>query len=62
MTQALGVLVLLTLAAEVAAQAKSDLLATMTHELRTPLPGVIGMSELLGRSPWPMTRWASRPR
>jgi len=28
-------------------QAKSDFLAVMTHELRTPLAGVIGMTELL---------------
>jgi hypothetical protein len=35
------------LAAEAAAQAKSDFLATMSHEIRTPMNGVIGMAELL---------------
>lgn len=30
---------------------KSDFLANMSHEIRTPLNGVIGMSELLGRTP-----------
>ncbi|MDX1609504.1 MAG: ATP-binding protein [Halofilum sp. (in: g-proteobacteria)] len=33
--------------AEVAKQARGNFLATMTHELRTPLSGVIGMSRLL---------------
>ncbi len=33
--------------AERANQAKSDFLATMTHELRTPLSGVVGMTRLL---------------
>ena len=28
-------------------KAKSDFLATMTHEIRTPMSGIIGMSELL---------------
>lgn len=38
------------LAAEQAANAKSEFLATMSHEIRTPLNGVIGMVSLLGRS------------
>ena len=33
--------------AELASEAKSQFLATMTHELRTPMNGVLGMSELL---------------
>ncbi len=33
--------------AERANQAKSDFLATMTHGLRTPLSGVVGMTRLL---------------
>jgi len=35
-------------AAESANQARGNFLATMTHELRTPLSGVVGMSRLLG--------------
>lgn len=35
------------LAAEEASQAKSDFLSHMTHELRTPMNGVIGLSSLL---------------
>jgi len=34
--------------AEAANRARGDFLATMTHELRTPLSGVIGMTRLLG--------------
>ena len=34
-----------------AAQAKSNFLARMSHELRTPMNGVVGMTELLGRTP-----------
>jgi signal transduction histidine kinase/ActR/RegA family two-component response regulator len=37
--------------AEAASRAKSDFVATMSHEMRTPLNGVIGMSELLLESP-----------
>jgi PAS domain S-box-containing protein len=33
-----------------ASRAKSDFLTTMSHEIRTPLNGVIGLSELLGRT------------
>ena len=37
--------------AEAANQAKSAFLANMSHEIRTPMNGVIGMAELLLRSP-----------
>jgi len=37
--------------AELANHAKSNFLATMTHELRTPLIGVLGMNELLLNTP-----------
>ncbi len=36
--------------AESAARAKSEFLATMSHEMRTPLNGVVGMADLLGTS------------
>ena len=35
----------------VASEAKSSFLARMGHELRTPMNGVVGMTELLARSP-----------
>jgi len=37
--------------AERANRAKSEFLANMSHEIRTPLNGIIGMNELLLRSP-----------
>jgi PAS domain S-box-containing protein len=38
------------IAAEAASRAKSDFLATMSHEMRTPLNGVLGMVEVLDRT------------
>ena len=38
-------------AAEAANQAKSQFLANMSHEIRTPMNGIMGMHELLLRSP-----------
>ena len=38
-------------AAESAAHAKSTFVATMSHEIRTPMNGVLGMLELLQRTP-----------
>jgi PAS domain S-box-containing protein len=35
------------IAAEVASRAKSEFLANMSHEVRTPLHGIIGMTELI---------------
>ena len=37
--------------AEAASRAKSAFLATMSHEIRTPMNGVLGMSDVLARSP-----------
>ncbi len=37
--------------ADAASQAKSDFLATMSDEIRTPLHGVLGMFQLLARTP-----------
>ncbi|UDL96348.1 response regulator [Lichenihabitans sp. PAMC28606] len=37
--------------AEASTQAKSRFLATVSHEVRTPLNGILGMAELLGATP-----------
>jgi signal transduction histidine kinase len=37
----------ISLAAQSAEQAKSDFLASMSHEMRTPLNGILGMAEVL---------------
>jgi len=42
--------------AEHASAAKSDFLATMGHEIRTPMTGVLGMTELLQRTPLDATQ------
>ena len=41
---------------EQAAQARSSILARMSHELRTPMNGVVGMTELLLRTPQSATQ------
>lgn len=38
-------------AADQANQAKSHFIAKMSHEIRTPLNGIIGLSQLLGKTP-----------
>ena len=38
------------IAAEAAAQAKSDFLANMSHEIRTPMNAIIGMSHLMAKT------------
>ena len=38
-------------AAEDATKAKAEFLANMSHEIRTPMNGVIGMTEILARTP-----------
>lgn len=47
----LRALVRATDAAKAASQAKSRFLANMSHEFRTPLNGIVGMSELLAATP-----------
>ncbi|TBV80678.1 MAG: response regulator [Desulfobulbaceae bacterium] len=37
--------------AERASRAKSDFLATMSHEVRTPLTAILGMADLLKKTP-----------
>lgn len=39
--------------ARLVAQKKSDLIATLSHEMRTPLNGILGMAQVLGSRPLP---------
>ncbi|MGB4068784.1 MAG: ATP-binding protein, partial [Nitrospira sp.] len=49
-------LALAKLAAEDATKAKAEFLANMSHEIRTPMNGVIGMTEILARTPLSATQ------
>lgn len=44
-------LALAKIAAEDATKAKAEFLANMSHEIRTPMNGVIGMTDILARTP-----------
>jgi signal transduction histidine kinase/streptogramin lyase len=44
--------------AEQASAAKTQFLATLGHEIRTPMTGVLGMAELLSRTPLPSRQQA----
>jgi signal transduction histidine kinase len=37
--------------AESASQTKSDFLASMSHEIRTPMNAIIGIADLLAKTP-----------
>ncbi len=43
-------------AADAASQAKSTFLATMSHEVRTPLNGILGMTQLMAMNPLDQTQ------